>query len=457
MRSSLLIGCALLVSGFAIDRADAQDPCDEPQERALVLGGGGSKGAFQAGAAYHLIVDRGCDFAEFSGTSSGALIGALLAQAEAAGDPGQSLEALRREAEALVELWTSVRRTKDVMRSRPLAILRVGLFGLDSMKNFGPLRELIGKHVLLERLATGRELRVGMTSFSDGRYREVVINPRDGLNPRTAYDFLLGSAMVPVFGTMPQIAEAEVQPREGGTQFADGGLRHPTPVKSYFRDCVVVASEHGSETVPECTPIPGSGTPPHPRIEQLFVIVTSPYARGVDVRPPFDPKAFKRGTRQITDGRRILVRAYELLVDTVYRDDLDNMLLHNDLLRWRASETNRTGPIPFFPVESYNYDDTAAEPFSLPYEIAVVAPDREDTDPMTMFEFEPATIGRQLYCGCLAADTTMQDRFGLASMAAGCANRFPQPPERKRRASAAWGAEVCRDERTAPMPATTSY
>ena len=452
--SILIIGCVLLVGYFVAGPADAQDPCAEPKERALVLGGGGSKGAFQAGAVYHLIVDRGCDFAEISGTSSGALIGALLAQAEVASESEQSLDSLEREAEAVVALWTSVRRTKDLMKSRPLAILRVGLFGLESMKNFEPLRELLGERIALERLASGRALRVGTTSFADGHYREIVINPGGHVDPLTAFDVLLGSAMVPVFGELPRIAVAEGGRPEEAVQYADGGLRHSTPVTSYFRSCGV-REESDSEPTSACMPFPGDGTPPHGRIEQLFIVVTSPYARRSDWRPPMDPKAFKRGTRQIRDGRKILVRSYDLLVDTIYREDLDEMLMLNDLVAWRAREATRIGAIPFFPVESYNRDEAAPDSVSQPYEIAIVVPEREDTDPMTMFEFEPQTIARQLYCGCLAADGMMQTRFGSESMATGCAERFPRPPEKRGkkaeyREGSDWEAGICRDERTAP-------
>ena len=45
------------------------DYCDPGKKRALVLSGGGLKGAFQAGATYHLIVHRHCDFREIAGVS----------------------------------------------------------------------------------------------------------------------------------------------------------------------------------------------------------------------------------------------------------------------------------------------------------------------------------------------------------------------------------------------------
>ncbi|HXZ80332.1 MAG TPA: patatin-like phospholipase family protein, partial [Terriglobales bacterium] len=59
----------------------AQDPCANNEHRALILSGGGVKGAFEAGAIYHLVVLRGCDFQDFAGVSVGALNAAMLAQA----------------------------------------------------------------------------------------------------------------------------------------------------------------------------------------------------------------------------------------------------------------------------------------------------------------------------------------------------------------------------------------
>ena len=72
MRQLLL---ALLIVGVFAS-AQAID-CTPEQSRALVLSGGGAKGAFEAGAIYHLVVDRHCDFKEMSGVSVGALNGSF--------------------------------------------------------------------------------------------------------------------------------------------------------------------------------------------------------------------------------------------------------------------------------------------------------------------------------------------------------------------------------------------
>jgi hypothetical protein len=409
-----------------------------------VLSGGGAKGAFEAGAAYHLVVHRGCDFTEIAGTSVGAINGALLAQAAAADDAEASLANLRAAAESLVDEWAEIGSLRDVMRTRPLGRVRFALFGLDSVADLGPLRQFIRERVALEKLAAGRELRVGLTTFVDGRYREIVINSAARTDAHTAHEIIFGSAVVPVFGRMVRAPPgSSVDP----LQLADGGLRHATPVTSYFSNCRAAAESSGAAV---CVPLTGADTPPHPRTEQLFVVVTSPFARRNDLRPVVDARAFDRGGATITDGRQILVRMFDLLVDTMYRDDLDDMLTYNELIAWRARAA-AAAPLAAFPLGSYNPADSV-QSYSLPYEIVLVAPQREDSDPLTLFNVEPATQRRQLYCGCIAADDAMRGQFGLAGMTDRCAARFPGLAGKRGRADISFEPAICRDELTAVSP-----
>src|SRR6185295_12704415 len=210
-------------------------------------------------------------FAEVSGTSIGALNSALLAQAARSSDRTQSLANLRAAAEDLVAQWASIRSTRDVMRARPLGRARLAVFGLDSIEDFEPLHEFVRSRVALDRLAAGRELRVGTLTLNDGRYREIPINRAGVVDMATAHDFIFGSAIVPVFGRplllTPPGASAPMQ-------LGDGGVRHAVPVTSYFERCANNAS--GGDAA-ECIPMTGADTPPHPRIEQLFVVITNPY------------------------------------------------------------------------------------------------------------------------------------------------------------------------------------
>jgi hypothetical protein len=83
----------------------------------------------------------------------------------------------------------------------------------------------------------------------------------------------------------------------------------------------------------------------------------------------------------------------------------------------------------------------------------LVGPEREDSDPMTLFNVDPGTQRRQLYCGCIAADDAMRTQFGLAEMADRCAVRFPGLPGKRGTGEVTLDPAVCRDERTAVSPA----
>jgi hypothetical protein len=112
--STILVSLALPPGTAAQDA----EPCGPPAQRALVLSGGGLKGAFQAGAAYHLIVHRRCDFQEFAGVSVGSLNAVILAQAPHDADPEISVRNLAERAEHLVRVWEGIRSPKQVLKPR---------------------------------------------------------------------------------------------------------------------------------------------------------------------------------------------------------------------------------------------------------------------------------------------------------------------------------------------------
>jgi predicted acylesterase/phospholipase RssA len=416
--------------------ASAADPCAGDAARALVLGSGGSKGAFEAGAVYHLVVHRNCDFTEISGNSVGALNGAVLAQAARSADRTQSLANLKAAAENVIAEWDAIESSRDMMRTRPLAKLRLAFVGLDSIEDFEPAHEFIWTRVALDQLAAGREFRIGAMSFTDGRYHEFLLN-HDGVAEPTAREFIFASILVPVFSRMPVMT-----PPGGGAalQFGDGGVRHATPVTSYFERCTTSA----------CVPLTGTTTPSHPRIEQLFVVVTSSYAQRNDLKPLRDPTAINPETGGIEDGRKVLVRMFDLMVDTMHRADLDDMLLYNDLLAWQARAAETAGAMSF-PIGSFNRATPGG--VAQPYEIALIAPHHDDSDALRIFEADPKTQRERVFCGCVAADELMQTQFGLAPLTDRCAARFPALPGKRRRAQPpALTPAICHAETAVPPP-----
>ncbi len=428
-----------------------------------MLSGGGPKGAFQTGAAYHLVVDRGCDFHQFSGVSVGALNAAFLAQAPEAVNTADSHARLVEQSEALVSLWDSIKGPRDVLKGRRLATLRFGLFGLESLNDFKPLRKLLEANISLDKLAHGRPVRVGVVNFWGGGYREIAARPLNPSNPNFM-DFLYASSVPPVLGKMQRIREPESGEDPGPEiQFGDGSVRHITPVASYFPVC------SPPRLLASLGPPPGGGVAAgngsacdrspqvhdQQALEQLFVIVTSPYSRASDALPVSDPKSFRPGSRQITKGPKVLTRTLELMVDANYRQDLDFLQFANDMLRWRrqaydgllngrATEpvtervTERVQEVKqqfngasAFPFESFNRDPEDLGAPSRPYQIGLVIPQKEYAATGSLLVFSPPMIREQLYCGCVAADLVMQTEFGLTSLEDRCAQRFPPLPKGK--------------------------
>jgi hypothetical protein len=278
--------------------------CSADQRRALVLSGGGARGAFTAGAVYHLVVDRQCDFADISGVSVGALNGAVLAQAATSDDRQQSLKNLGKQAEELVAVWESIKGTQDIFKKRFLGMLRLGLLKAESVNDFGPLQKLIQTHVSPHKLLSGRTVRVGVVSFWDGKYREIVASKVSEQENQTFLKYILASASIPISGRMPQIQDdPSIADEKQWTQFADAGLRRVTPLGSYFKTCAHPENPAdlpgtGSLLAAPCNSNSTSQIPAHEGpINQIFVIVSTPYSRGSDAAELPNPACCREGTR----------------------------------------------------------------------------------------------------------------------------------------------------------------
>jgi len=452
-RAASILFAGIMTSTLCVSSTGAQQPeaCDPAKKRALVLSGGGFKGAFQAGAVYHLIVHRRCDFQEFAGVSAGSLSAVFLAQAEKSETPEASLENLARRSEDLIDLWNGIKKPKQIYRKRwpgwTWALLaRLGLFGMQNLYSFDPLLQLMKEKIDLDALAErGRPVRVGSVSFWDGTYREFGPTANYPNNDRSWFLLhVLGSASIPVISRMPQIPDtSSVSDPKLWPQFSDGGIRHNTPITSYFRRCLPGASRDltlaTQSVLGACTELLWGGTPSPLPAQQLFVIVTAPYTAGQETYPVPSGMA-QPGTRQVTDGRKILFRTLDMILEGAYRGDLNLLLAANDLLHWRQryyvastaylspeklaefdrdfAEVNRE-----FPVESYNL--APGKSWSLPYELGLVAPDRVYT---ATLDVSPGTIAEQLHYGCIAADSMMQKTFAMVAMTEKCSQRFPLPP-----------------------------
>jgi NTE family protein len=200
---------ALLAVAITVSGAWACEPgraaLDAPV--ALVLSGGGAKGAWEAGVAATLI-EQGVSVRLVAGSSAGALTAAMLVDGR---------------LDRLQDLWRSLSR-EQVYTTRPgvfFAGLLPGwltLLALDragSLLDPAPLRELIASTLDFERVrASPRRLLVVTTDL-------VRRTPRVFDNATVSVDALMAAAAVP--GAFPPVAV-------DGALLVDGGLTGRAPV-----------------------------------------------------------------------------------------------------------------------------------------------------------------------------------------------------------------------------------
>lgn len=110
--SFLFVGARTLESSEYIEKFECPGT-----SHALVLGGGGVRGAYQIGALWYLINILGCDFGHYIGTSTGGVTAAILSQAIDKGD-------LKRRLDLLVSYYEGIKTRSDIVENRLLGDLR---------------------------------------------------------------------------------------------------------------------------------------------------------------------------------------------------------------------------------------------------------------------------------------------------------------------------------------------
>ncbi|HET8575512.1 MAG TPA: patatin-like phospholipase family protein [Methylomirabilota bacterium] len=203
---------------------------------ALVLSGGGAKGAYEAGAA-SVFVERGLPIRLVAGSSAGALNAAMIASGR---------------ADRLEALWRTVRREQVYSLRAPVFfagflpgwLTLLVLNETSSLFDPAPLRELIATSVDFERLrASPVRLLVTATDLARGEKRLFD-------NRGVTVDTLMAASAVP--GLFPPV---EID----GRLLMDGGLTGRAPVLEALEAdptlgrAVVVMSYTQSEQNPEPT------------------------------------------------------------------------------------------------------------------------------------------------------------------------------------------------------------
>lgn len=212
-------------------------------KRALVLSGGGNKGAFEAGAVYHLIQTQNYHFDIFSGTSVGALNAGYLAQGGNLREQGDGIETLK-------ERWLSIRGNRDIFSFRLINIFKM-LWGGALYQPVG-LQEIIESLIIPERLKAGKPLLIPCVALEDGEL--FLADSRRDEDRNEMARFLLASASMPVYFPPVQIR---------GKHWVDGGLRNITPLNA-------VLSEWPNEIVVVTTyPVTPSLEPVFPKFSRV--------------------------------------------------------------------------------------------------------------------------------------------------------------------------------------------
>jgi NTE family protein len=175
--------------------------------KALVLSGGGSKGAYQIGVLKKWMGDQERDYEIMCGVSVGALNIAGLAMVQL----GHPKIAIR-----WVEKFWLERVNTSAIYKRWFPFGRLHALWLKSVYDSSPLIELISDNIHIDKIVkNGRKLAIGAVCLNTGEYE---------YGRETDPDFVkwvLASSSFPVFLNPIEI---------NGNLWSDGGIKHVTPL-----------------------------------------------------------------------------------------------------------------------------------------------------------------------------------------------------------------------------------
>lgn len=176
------------------------------KKTALILSGGGAKGAFQVGAEKYAREVKGYRWDLIAGVSVGALNGAMLAA---------------HKYSPLLELWNNLTRDQVLTGGFNLLSVIKLLFGARSFYGNEPLRQLLEQEFDPQQIKT--DLRIGAVSLISGEYVQFT-----GSDPHLR-DALLASTVIPIVWT-----PLDVSPHY--KSMVDGGVRNISPLGDVLDD-----------------------------------------------------------------------------------------------------------------------------------------------------------------------------------------------------------------------------
>jgi NTE family protein len=236
-----------------------------PGKTALVLSGGGAKGAFECGAEKYAREVKGYQWDIIAGVSVGALNGSMLAM---------------KKYDRLFQIWNTISNNQVYTGGFNLLSALKILFGAKSFYGNAPLRRMLEKE--FEPGAFQVDLRVGAVSLVTGEY--VQFKP-DMPNFSQA---VLASTVMPIIW----------EPLDISPQFlsmVDGGVRNISPLGDILDDDP----------------------------QEIVIINCSPEAYSPLTSPP-------------GDILKIGLRTLDILLNEIFRNDLQEFLRINALVKEAA-------------------------------------------------------------------------------------------------------------------------
>ncbi len=232
-----------------------QDPDEDRPRTALVLGGGGTRGAVQIGML-QVLVEHGFVPDRVYGSSVGAVNGAAFA-----GDP------TREGVQRMTEIWRSLTR-EDVYPQGRLHGPWLYFQQRDSVFANAGLRKVIEEGITFERLEDALiPVEVVATSLTDGRERWFTYGP--------AVEAVLASSAVPAIFPPVEIDEE---------RFIDGAVVNNVPIRR--------AIDGGATRIVVLLCSPPSFTPTSPRrpveamLNALLISIHARFVRDLAQLPP---------------------------------------------------------------------------------------------------------------------------------------------------------------------------
>lgn len=230
-------------------------------KRALVLSGGGSKGAFQVGVLKALL-EAGNSWHSVHGISVGALNASWIAMFKPEDQPGCF--------PGLLDIWDNVKTSADIYKPwAPAKLHYVYSMMKGSLNSGAPLRKIVEGSLDADKLWTsGVKMTVGCVSLTTGQY--VAIDS----SVQNIKEYILASSHLPLVFEPLEI---------DGEQWVDGGIRHQIPILEALKE----------------------------RPDEIDVILTSPVSeeRVLDLLAP------------LTSAPKVALRSSEILADQIYIND----------------------------------------------------------------------------------------------------------------------------------------